>query len=96
MPTDFVGIIKMLKFVLSNTKLKLMKERSLAASKLHEQIKVDTLAKRRIVLNPLQEMKFDTACWKVIDDHPHATKEIYLTASNIYLNFILDYPDLTL
>lgn len=63
---------------------------------LHSRLVQATLAKRGAVLTEIQQAKFETACWKTIDENEYLNLDGYLIATNIYLNFILEFPELVL
>lgn len=55
------------------------------------------LEKRAVQLSPIQELKFKMACARSLLDNPHLrTLRDFGIAADVYLNFILRYPDLTL
>lgn len=54
----------------------------------------DTVLKRRdLKLNKLEQEKFKIACKKAFKENPELNFEDLVTACNIYLNFILNFPD---
>ncbi len=63
---------------------------------LEEKLYKEVLAKRGVKLNPVQEEKFRYACMKVIPENPGIGYYDLLTACHIYLNFIINNPDLDL
>jgi hypothetical protein len=63
---------------------------------LEEELYQEILKKRKVVLNPVQDEKFKFACKKSIPENPGLGFSDLLLACNIYLNFILDFPDLDL
>lgn len=54
----------------------------------------EVLNSRNVILNEIQRIKFKQACERSLNDHQ--TYGEALTAANIYLNYIIDFPDLTL
>jgi hypothetical protein len=71
-------------------------ERTLEQVNLHGELVAETLQKRGVKLNSLQQSKFETACWKAIDENEVLTFREYLIATNTYLSFILEFPQLSL
>jgi hypothetical protein len=65
-------------------------------SPLSEQLYVEILTTKKLHLNPVQEGKFRYACEKAILENPGAGFDDLLIACRIYLNFIVDWPDLDL
>jgi hypothetical protein len=63
---------------------------------LEEELYHEILKKRRVTLSPMQDEKFRFACKKSIPENPGLGFSGLLLACNIYLNFILDSPDLDL
>lgn len=63
---------------------------------LHDKLMQSVLAKRGISLNPIQEAKFDKACWKTIFENDDHSFNDLKNVANIYLNFILKFPGLSL
>ena len=53
------------------------------------------LSERDIELSPIQKIKFQQACQKTILENENATSQELKIAARIYLNFILDFPDLS-
>lgn len=54
-------------------------------------------SRRGVDLDTLQEIKFRLACFKSIKENPNLSSLSDLAiAANIYLNFILRYPDMEL
>lgn len=54
-------------------------------------------SRRNVDLDTLQEIKFRLACFKSIKENPNLSSLSDLAiAANIYLNFILKYPDMEL
>lgn len=54
------------------------------------------LSTRMVNLNSVQELKFKQACLRSYIDNPEASFSELKDAANIYLNYILIFPDLTL
>lgn len=54
------------------------------------------LVKRKVNLTDLQSIKFLRACEKTIAENPSLNFHDWTTAANIYLNFVLDFPQLDL
>jgi hypothetical protein len=69
-------------------------ERTPEQVKLHDNLMSETLKKRQIKLTDLQKIKFDVACWKAIDENEDLSFREYLIVTNIFLNFIIQFPDL--
>jgi len=63
---------------------------------LEEELYHQILKKRKVVLNSVQAEKFKFACKKSIPENPGLDFSGLLLACNVYLNFILDFPDLDL
>ena len=55
-----------------------------------------TLAKNNIILTPIQEYKFLHACEKCIIENPTLNINELILAAQIYLNLILNFPELDL
>ncbi|QAA80821.1 hypothetical protein EI546_03345 [Aequorivita sp. H23M31] len=47
-------------------------------------------------LNPEQKVKLREACTRVVKDHPDESFPLLMKAAKIYLNAILEFPQLTL
>lgn len=56
----------------------------------------EVLKRRNVTLNEVQKAKFKHACIKSYSENPKGNDEDLIVAANIYLNYILDFPDLTL
>ncbi|GAA0893820.1 hypothetical protein GCM10009122_35000 [Fulvivirga kasyanovii] len=54
------------------------------------------LKEREVTLNPVQEVKFRHACIKSYMENPDVSFGDLIIAANIYLNYILRFPDLSL
>jgi len=63
---------------------------------LEEKLYNEVLEKRGAILNPDQEQKFRYACMKVIPENPGAGYFDLMAACHIYLNFILNNPEIDL
>ncbi len=63
---------------------------------IEEELYREVLEKRGVKLTPGQGQKFRYACMKVVPEDPQASHSDLLTACHIYLNFILNNPDLDL
>jgi len=63
---------------------------------LHRRIMDETIARKGVKLKPIEISKLEQACWKAIDENEALSLNEYLIATSIYLNFILQYPDLSL
>ncbi len=55
-----------------------------------------TLEIKGVSLNPIQTIKFQHACEKSIIENPTLNFNDLLNVTQVYLNFILDFPDLQL
>lgn len=71
-------------------------ERTPEQIRLHSQLVSGIIAKRKVSLTEVQHSKLVVACWKAIDENPELNERDLLIAVGIYLNFILEFPDLTL
>lgn len=56
----------------------------------------DVLETRKVVLSDLQRQKFLYACEKAIAENPTLNFSGQKQAASIYLNYILDFPELDL
>ena len=65
-------------------------------SELIKKLYETVLAKRNVGLTDLQRKKFLSACEKTIAENSNLNFEHWTTAANIYLNFVLDFPQLDL
>jgi len=63
---------------------------------LEEELYNEVLKKRQVVLDHIQDAKFKFACKKSISENTGLDFSNLLIACNIYLNFILDFPELDL
>ena len=54
------------------------------------------LEKRKIRLTDIQQIKFRWACEKTIAENTGLNFQDWTIAANIYLNFVLDFPQLDL
>ncbi|GAC1314126.1 MAG: hypothetical protein NVSMB24_38380 [Mucilaginibacter sp.] len=63
---------------------------------LEEKLYQEVLQKRGITLNELQDQQFRYACMKVIPENPGAGYFDLMAACHIYLNFILNNPQIDL
>ena len=63
---------------------------------LEEKLYNALLRKRGVQLTAMQDEKFRYACKKAIPENPGLGYDGLLTACNIYLKFILDFPDMDL
>ena len=54
------------------------------------------LEKRKVDLTELQRAKFLWACGKTIAENPALDFHDWIIAAQIYLNFVLNFPDLDL
>lgn len=61
-----------------------------------EKLYETVLAKRKVRLTDLQEIKFRWACEKTIAENPGLNFNDWTVAAQIYLNFVLNFPDLDL
>lgn len=59
-----------------------------------EKLVYDAVLKRRnLKLNQTNDEKFKIACKRAFKENPELSLEDLVTACNIYLNFILNFPD---
>lgn len=61
-----------------------------------DELMAAVLKKRNVKLNPEQKAKLRHACVKSYVDNPDLGFNDLITAANIYLNFILDFPTMKL
>jgi hypothetical protein len=71
-------------------------ERTPEQIRLHSQLVSEIIAKRNVSLTEVQRTKLEIGCWKAIDENPELNEHDLLIAVGIYLNFILEFPDLVL
>lgn len=61
-----------------------------------EKLMEATVTRKKVTLNAIQTAKLKQACINCYRDNPGATFGELKSASAVYLNFILSFPDLTL
>lgn len=71
-------------------------ERTSEQSALHWQLLTGIIAKRKVILSQQELAKLEICCWRAIDDNPDLSESSLLIAVGVYLNFILEFPDLVL
>ncbi len=71
-------------------------ERTESEISLHKRLMHAAISRKGVVLNEAEYQKFEIACWRAIDDNKLLNFDGLLIAANIYLNFILEFPELTL
>ena len=71
-------------------------QRTSEQMELHTRLVRASIARRDAILNPAQEITFNDACWRAMDENPLLNFDGLMIAASIYLNLILEFPDLSL